>query len=98
MKKMLKGLNENIGIRGSFVMTRDGVVVEACLSGALDQETIAALASSLLMVILKPTSSFHIGDPSRILLSISLPMRLLSSERLKFVLYSNPREKDLENW
>jgi predicted regulator of Ras-like GTPase activity (Roadblock/LC7/MglB family) len=68
MKKLLEGLNENIGIRGSLIMTLDGVVVEACLGG-LDEETIAALASSLLQTLTRPVSSFEIGKVARFSLS-----------------------------
>ena len=52
-------------VRGSFVMTCDGVVVDACLDDDLDQETIAALASSLLKVLIKSDSAIQIGEVSR---------------------------------
>jgi predicted regulator of Ras-like GTPase activity (Roadblock/LC7/MglB family) len=69
MKKLLEGLNKNIGIRGSIIMTLDGVVVEACLGGGLDEETIAALASSILQGVTRPDPSFGIGKVSRFSLS-----------------------------
>ncbi len=69
MKKLLQGLNENIGVRGSLIMTRDGVLVEDCLNVSLEQETIAALASSLLNTFSRTDSSFRVKKPCRVTLS-----------------------------
>lgn len=49
MRKILKGLNEVVGIRGSMVISEDGMVVASCLGRKLDEERVAAMASSVVM-------------------------------------------------
>lgn len=66
MREVLKNLNESVGVRGSLVMTKEGVVVAACLGDDLEQETIAALASSVLGALGRSRkSSFHLGEVAR---------------------------------
>ena len=48
MKKILETLNQTAGIRGSMVMTQDGIMVAAALGPDLEEDVIAALASGLL--------------------------------------------------
>ena len=51
MKKLLKELNEGVGVRGSLVMTRDGVVAASCLGDEVDENALAALTSSVLLAL-----------------------------------------------
>ena len=69
MKELLKNLNEGVGIRGCLVMTRDGVVVASSLDDDLEEETVAALASSILIALMKPEKGFELGDAARFTLS-----------------------------
>jgi predicted regulator of Ras-like GTPase activity (Roadblock/LC7/MglB family) len=69
MKNLLTGLNESIGIRGSLVITRDGVVVAACMGEDLDRETLAALTSSVLVALKGAGPSLELGEISRFTLS-----------------------------
>ena len=62
MIEQLKKLNEAVGIRGSLIMTPDGMVVASNLGRGLDEETIAALASSVLKALENPASSFRMGS------------------------------------
>jgi len=48
MKQILRRLNETPGIRGSLVMTEDGIIASADLGAGLEEEPVAALASGLL--------------------------------------------------
>lgn len=48
MKKILEQLNQIAGIRGSMVMTQDGIMVAEALGPDLDDDVVAALASALL--------------------------------------------------
>ncbi|MHC4941449.1 MAG: roadblock/LC7 domain-containing protein [Planctomycetota bacterium] len=65
MKELLKGLNESIGIRGSLVITKDGVIVQSLMADDLEEETIGALASSVLNALMDPGSSRWLGDVTR---------------------------------
>ncbi|MBN1421909.1 MAG: roadblock/LC7 domain-containing protein [Planctomycetes bacterium] len=48
MMQILRRLNDTPGIRGSMVMTDDGMVAAATLGAGLEEESVAALASGLL--------------------------------------------------
>lgn len=45
---MLHDLNKVAGVKGCMVVTQDGIVVNAALGSDLDQETVAAISSSLI--------------------------------------------------
>ena len=49
MRQILKELNEETGVTGSMVITPDGIMVAAALAKDLEEETVAAFASSLLI-------------------------------------------------
>jgi predicted regulator of Ras-like GTPase activity (Roadblock/LC7/MglB family) len=69
MENLLKNLNKGVGIRGSMVITRDGVIVAASLDDSLEKEAIAGLASSVLQTLTKPGVSGDVGEVSRFTLS-----------------------------
>ena len=48
MRRILKQLNEHAGIRGSIVVTHDGMVVASCLDQRLNEEKVAAMASTVI--------------------------------------------------
>ncbi|MCZ6662441.1 MAG: roadblock/LC7 domain-containing protein [Actinobacteria bacterium] len=48
MRRILKGLNEIVGIRGSMVVSEDGMVISSCLGRSLDEEKVAAMASNVI--------------------------------------------------
>jgi len=47
VRKILKALNEVVGIRGSIVVSHDGMVVASSLGKHLDEDRVAAMASSV---------------------------------------------------
>jgi uncharacterized protein len=47
MREVLRELNREVGISGSLVLTRDGMVVASELGPGLPQDTVAAIASSV---------------------------------------------------
>ncbi len=53
MKEVLEQLNTEVGVKGSILLTLDGLVMAAEISGTLDHDTVAANASSTLMAIRK---------------------------------------------
>ena len=57
MRKILKGLNELVGIRGSMVVSHDGMVIAACLGKPLDEDKVAAMASNVVMNIRRTLES-----------------------------------------
>ena len=51
MQKILKSLNKSVGVKGSMVITLDGLVVMSELENSLDKEIVAAMASNTISVI-----------------------------------------------
>ena len=47
MRKVLKNLNETPGIKGSLVVSPDGIVISSELSNELDEDTTAALVGNV---------------------------------------------------
>lgn len=48
MRRILKQLNDVVGVKGSLAITRDGMVVASHLGNGLEEELVAAMASSAL--------------------------------------------------
>ena len=48
MRDILTGLNEVVGVRGSLIVTHDGMVVAAELTGSLEQDTVAAITTMVI--------------------------------------------------
>ncbi|MCK4299048.1 MAG: roadblock/LC7 domain-containing protein [Planctomycetes bacterium] len=49
MREILQELNQSVGVRGSSVVTRDGIVVASALTAELDEDAVAAMASTLVL-------------------------------------------------
>ena len=48
MLEILNDLNEVAGVKGSMVVTQDGIVVHSALGNDLEQETVAAVSSAMI--------------------------------------------------
>ncbi len=48
MKEILDRLNQDTGIRGSMVMTPDGIMVSAALAKDMEEDRLAAIVSAVL--------------------------------------------------
>jgi predicted regulator of Ras-like GTPase activity (Roadblock/LC7/MglB family) len=68
VRRILKGLNELVGIRGSMVVSEDGMVIAACLGRALDEDRVAAMASNVVMNLRRATRKHGIESFDRITL------------------------------
>lgn len=62
MNKQLQMLNQGLGVRGSLVITKDGVVVASNLGDGLEVETVGALTSSVIQALMNPATSFRMGS------------------------------------
>ena len=49
MRNILKGLADVPGVRGSMVVTQDGMVVDSLLGRSLQQDVVGAMAASLIL-------------------------------------------------
>ena len=48
MRRILKQLNEVVGVNGSLVVARDGMVVASLLSRLLEEDRVAAMAANVI--------------------------------------------------
>jgi hypothetical protein len=52
MKEVLVGLNKEVGVKGSLVLTKDGVIVASEIPPPLNGELVAAIASNAIQRII----------------------------------------------
>ena len=53
MRRILKHLNEAVGVKGSLVLTKDGMVIASHLSGQLEEDVVAAMAANVILATTK---------------------------------------------
>ena len=71
MKQLLESLNEVPCVQGSMVITDDGIMVAAALGAGLDEDTVAALSSSLVMTLKRSLKPFCEEIPEELVLTAS---------------------------
>ena len=71
MKDLLVALNQVPCVQGSMVITDDGIMVAAALGDGLDEDTVAALSSSLVMTLKRSLKPFCEEIPDEIVLTAS---------------------------
>ena len=69
MKEALTELNKEVGVRGSVIVTRDGIVVAADVGGGLRQEAVAAMASSIILATEKAAKDVGLGSLRQFILT-----------------------------
>ena len=72
MKALLAEINQSVGVEGSMVITRDGIMVAAVLGPQISEDVLAALASALVITIKRALEPVGAGDaPEEMMLSAS---------------------------
>jgi predicted regulator of Ras-like GTPase activity (Roadblock/LC7/MglB family) len=61
----LKQLNEAVGVKGSLVLTKDGIVCAAHLARHLDENVVAAMASGVVRQVHRALGSNGIAEFTR---------------------------------
>ena len=62
MQRILESLNQVAGVKGSMVVTKDGVVVAAALGADMSQEVVAAVSSHMIQVADRGLQDLHRGN------------------------------------
>ena len=65
MKEVLQQLNAEVGVKGSILLTHDGLVMASEIAGTLDRDTVAANASATLMAIRRAVQGVGIDGFSK---------------------------------
>ena len=71
METLLDELNEAVGVKGSMIMTKDGMLVTSRLGESLSEEIVAAMASSMILSTRKALEKMGLHEFSRFLLKSS---------------------------
>ncbi len=71
MRNLLRNLNELVGIRGSLVVSRDGMVIVSRLTVGLDEDLVAAMASNVVLRTNRALGDRELGQFSRLSLTSS---------------------------
>ncbi len=66
MQDLLDNLNELVGIRGSLVVSRDGMVISSRLAMSLDEDRVAAMASNVVLRTSRALADRELGQFSRL--------------------------------
>ncbi len=61
MRDILRELGQRFGVRGSVLVTRDGVIVATELKDGLDPESVAALASAVIAEASRSAERLELG-------------------------------------
>ncbi len=62
MKTILEELNQEVGIKGSMVITPDGIMVASALGEDLEEELVAAIVSSMLVAVKRTLTQINAPD------------------------------------
>lgn len=72
MKTLLEEINQIVGVEGSMVITRDGIMVAAALKPKLSEDVLAALSSALVITLKRALEPVGAGEaPEEMMLSAS---------------------------
>ena len=95
MRNVLKGLNETIGIRGSMVVSDDGMVIASCLGRQLDEDKVAAMASNAVMSIRRALGRQDLPNFIRFTLSASHGKLVFTDTGIAYLVVVMDRNIDL---
>jgi predicted regulator of Ras-like GTPase activity (Roadblock/LC7/MglB family) len=65
VRRILKRLGDVVGVKGSLVVTKDGMVIASHLTGQLRQDVVAAIAANVVRATKRAASSHGLADFSR---------------------------------
>jgi uncharacterized protein len=71
MREILTELRKHVGVRGSLLVTRDGVIVATELGDGLVPESVAALTSTVIAEATRAAGKLEIGSIRRMMLTSS---------------------------
>lgn len=69
MRKVLEGLNREVGVKGSLVLTADGIVVDSLIECGLKEDVVAAIASSAILTFNKELAVIDGAPFSRLVIN-----------------------------
>ncbi len=95
MRRILKDLSYVPGIRGSMVVSHDGMVIAASLHRPLDDEKVAAMASAVIMKTRKALASCGLESFRRLTMVSSHGKMLFTDTGIAYLVVVMSRNLDL---
>jgi len=83
--EILQKLNQSVGVRGSAVITRDGMLVASELTAELDEQAVAAMAGTLVQRTLSTLSRAGFGDFSVLTIQASSGKMVMVDAEVAFL-------------
>lgn len=71
MRRILKQLNDAVGVKGSLVLTKDGIVIASHISRQLEEDVVAAMAANLIRCARRTLEPHGLQEFSRLTLVAS---------------------------
>ncbi|MBD3234309.1 MAG: hypothetical protein GF315_11355 [candidate division Zixibacteria bacterium] len=68
MYEILSELNKTQGIRGSMIVGEDGIIVAAEIGGEFEDDTVGALAASIIASVKKALTRLHEGAMRQVMI------------------------------
>ena len=65
MRRILKQLNEAVGVKGSLVLTKDGMVIASHLGRQLEEDVVAAMAANVILGARRTLERHGLADFAR---------------------------------
>lgn len=85
MKEILAELNKEVGVRGSLIVTYDGIVVASDLGTGLQQDVVGAIASSAIQTIRKALGAIGQSGFTRFILNASHGKMVFNDLRIAYL-------------
>ena len=85
MREILEELNQSVGVRGTAVVTRDGMLVASELTAELDEDAVAAMASALVLNSLSTLRRAGFGEFSLFTIQASSGKMVVADAEVAFL-------------
>lgn len=96
MRDTLKNLNQVVGINGSMLVTRDGMVVASELGEGLHEDAVAALAASVIRTTLKALKKIGEEGFSLFMLTASFGRLVLVDAQIAYLVVVTERTINID--
>ena len=71
MRRILRQLNEAVGVKGSLVLSKDGMVIASHIGRELEEDVVAAMAANVILGAAKALARHGLGTFTRFTLVAS---------------------------
>jgi len=85
VREILQELNQSVGVRGSAVVTRDGILVASELTAELDEDAVAAMASALVLNTISTLGRAGFGEFSLFTIRASSGKMVMADAEVAFL-------------